>query len=442
MELETDPTAATISPEVDTLRGDGMIGESIWEEIRRRRELGASVGQLCRDYDLARNTIRRCLRQRSWQRYARTAQAATILAPHAEFLRDRAPDVEYSARILYQELIGQRGFTGSYDTVKNFVRPLRALRDAAQLTMTRFETPPGLQSQIDWGQARVHFQTRPVVQHLFVLTLGFSRRGFYDACPDERLPRLLEAHERAFEHFGGHTREHLYDRPRTICAPGEGGKVRWNPTFKAFADYWGFEPRLCAAYRARTKGKVESGVKYVKRNFLPGRRFVDQRDFDEQLREWNATIADVRIHGTTHERPIERFIREQPHLLQTGGQPSFLHETTVDRIVADDYLVSYQTNRHSVPFQLIGRTVSVRPREQRLEISHGGTLVAFHPLLDGKHQVRILPEHGPGPAARNSRQVRSTPLPSAHDAVGHPPVEIRDLAVYDTLLATEMEVAS
>lgn len=93
--------------------GDGMIGESIWEEIRRRRELGASVRQLSRDYALARNTISRCLRQRSWQRYARTAQAATILAPHAEFLRDRAPGVEYSARILYQELVGQRGFTGS-----------------------------------------------------------------------------------------------------------------------------------------------------------------------------------------------------------------------------------------------------------------------------------------------------------------------------------------
>jgi transposase len=443
MEVEVNATDATMTPGADMTREDGMVRQVVWEEIRRRhRQEGVPIKQLARDFDVDRNTIRRCLRQSSWHRYARTVRAATVLAPHEEFMRSRAPDVEYSARILYQELVRDRGFQGSYDTVKNFVRPLRALRDAAQLTMTRFETPPGLQSQIDWGQARVHFQTRPVVQHLFVLTLGFSRRGFYQACPDERLPRLLEAHECAFEHFGGHTREHLYDRPRTICAPGEGGKVRWNPTFKAFADYWGFEPRLCAAYRARTKGKVESGVKYVKRNFLPGRRFVDQADFDEQLREWNATIADVRIHGTTHERPAERFAQERPHLLQTAGQPSFLHETAVDRIVADDFLVSYRTNRYSVPFQLIGRTVTVRPREELLEISHGGTLVAFHPLLEGKHQVRILPEHGPGPAARNARQTRSTPLPAAHDVLAHPQVEVRDLAVYESLFGAEMEVAS
>ena len=68
-----------------------------------------------------------------------------------------------------------------------------------------------------------------------------------------------------------------------MCHPTESGRVRWNLTFKAFAEYWGFEPRLCRAYRARTKGKVESAVKYVKRNFLPGRAFIDQLDFDEQL---------------------------------------------------------------------------------------------------------------------------------------------------------------
>ena len=85
--------------------------------------------------------------------------------------------------------------------------------------------------------------------------------------------QFLDAHERAFEYFGGHTREHLYDRPRTVCQRAGEGRVVWNPTFKAFADYWGFEPHLCRPYRAQTKGKVESGVKYFKRNFLPGRGF-------------------------------------------------------------------------------------------------------------------------------------------------------------------------
>ena len=148
----------------------------------------------------------------------------------------------------------------------------------AAVTRTRFETPPGLQSQIDWGHARVWLGAQRQVRHIFVLTLGYSRRSVYVPCLTEALGDLLDAHEQAFTHFGGHTQEHLYDRPRTVCVPRGADGVRWNTTFKAFADFWGFEPRLCRAYRAQTKGKVESGVKYFKRNFLAGRRFRDDLD--------------------------------------------------------------------------------------------------------------------------------------------------------------------
>ena len=279
------------------------------------------------------------------------------------------------------------GYRGSYETVKLFVRPLRAVRAQADRALTRFETPPGWQSQVDWGQAQVDFRAARVTQHFFVLTLGYSRRSFYCAFPNEQMGQFLEAHERAFEHFGGHTREHLYDRPRTVCRPTESGVVVWNPTFKAFAEYWGFEPRLCRPYRAQTKGKVESGVKYVKRNFLPGRSFIDQRDLDEQLAEWNTAIADTRIHGTTHERPIERFAAERGHLIPTTGHPGFRLEARVARIVAEDYLVSFETNRYSVPFTLIGQTVEVERRGEQLTIYHRSEPVASHALLPSKHQL-------------------------------------------------------
>src|SRR5215831_8196114 len=109
----------------------------------------------------------------------------------------------------------------------------------------------------------------------------------------------------------------------------------------------GFEPRLCQPYRAQTKGKVEAGVKYFRRNFLPGRTFVDFVDFDEQLTQWMGEIADVRLHGTTHERPIDRFAREAPLLIPTASQPSFQLEARQLRVVAEDYLVSVDTNRYS-----------------------------------------------------------------------------------------------
>ncbi len=411
-----------------------MVDQERWAEIRRLfHEERVSISEIGRRVDLDRKTVRRSLRQTAWQPYRRAAGGETLMTAHADFVQARAPQVGYSARILYQELRASRGYAGSYDTVKRWVAPLREVQGHADRALLRFETPPGQQSQIDWGQATVPFRTGPVVVHVFVLTLGFSRRGFYYACVDERLAQFLESHERAFAHFGGHTREHLYDRPRTVCYPNDTGRRIWNPTFKAFADYWGFEPRVCRPYRAQTKGKVESGVKYVKRNFLPGRTFVDLVDFQAQLDEWNATIADCRLHGTTHELPTARFERERGQLVPLAGHRSFQQEARVSRIVAEDYLVSLATNRYSVPFRLIGQRVEVQRRGDTVHIFHCDREVATHPVLSGTHQFRILPEHGPGASARTARQRRSTWRDPASPPSALPEVEVRDLACYEAL---------
>jgi transposase len=440
MSTEIERVAGTIGPEVTLAEEVPMVRQERWEELRRLwQHERVPIAELARRFELDRKTVRRCLRDAAWRPYQRPAPPATLLTQHAEYLRTRAPRVRYSAQILFQEL-RQQGYRGSYETVKRFVRPLRTAQLLAEGTVTRFETPPGAQSQIDWGTATVRFRQQPQVRHIFVLTLGFSRRSFYQACPNETLPQFLDAHERAFEHFGGHTREHLYDRPRTVCQGTEQGRIIWNPTFRAFAEYWGFEPRLCRPYRAQTKGKVESGVKYFKGNFLPGREFVDDAHLHEQLTEWMATIADVRLHGTTHERPIDRFAQEQPVLLPTASQPSFRLEAPLARIVADDWLVSVDTNRYSVPFMLIGQPVEIHRGNGQLRILHRGALVAEHPELAGKHHVRILPEHGPGASARTARRQHSTPA-SARSALAATVVEIRDLAVYDALLG-DTEIAA
>jgi transposase len=411
-----------------------MVGEDAWKEIHRLfREEGVAIAEIARRLDLDRKTVRHWLRQKSWKRYQRARREDTLLEKHERYLRRRASAVGYSARILYQELKKMRGYGGSYETVKRFVRPLRDALALAERATVRFETPPGLQSQIDWGQARVELGSRRQVMHVFVLTLGFSRRSFYEACLGETLAQFLEAHERAFDHFGGHTREHLYDRPRTVCHPsGEGGFV-WNITFKHFADFWGFEPRVCRPYRAQTKGKVESGVKYFRRNFLPGREFIDVEDFRDQLTVWTVDIADQRVHGTTHERPIDRFEREKSFLIRTAGHPSFRLEAPLPRIVADDYLVTVDTNRYSVPFSLIGQPVEVFRRHGHLEVIHRGAVVSRHVELAGKHQFCILPEHGPGAIARTARRQRPRAGQASLTGTSFPEVEVRDLSVYDTV---------
>jgi transposase len=439
MSIEMEVATRTIGPEVTPQEEVPMVRQERWEEIRRLsfRER-VPVAEIARRLDLDRKTVRRCLRATEWTAYQRPRRPDTLLAAHAAELRERAPHVGYSAQILFQEL-RQRGYRGSYDTVKLFVQPLRAARLSGERALIRFETPPGQQSQIDWGTATVRFRAQSRVRHVFVLTLGFSRRSYYRCCPNETLPQFLDAHEQAFAYFGGHTQEHLYDRPRTVCQGTVGGRIVWNATFRAFADYWSFEPRLCQPYRAQTKGKVESGVKYFKHNFLPGREFVDDVHLDEQLGEWMTTIADVRIHGTTHERPIERFAQEHPALLPTGSQPSFRLEAPLPRIVADDFLVSVDTNRYSVPFLLIGKTVDVHRRAGTLRFLHRGTCVAEHPELAGRHQLRILPEHGPGAIARTTRSRRSTAR-TRGARTAEPVVEVRDLALYDALLG-DSEIA-
>jgi transposase len=322
MSTEVQPEGRTIGSEVISREEVPMVRRERWEELRRlAMDGGVAIAELARQFGLDRKTVRRCVREPAWRPYQRPARAGTLLAAHTAYLRDRAPQVGYSAQILFQEL-RQHGYPGSYETVKLFVRPLRAAQWSGGLTLRRFETPPGQQSQVDWGTATIPFRQQRQVRHVFVLTLGFSRRSYYHMCPNETLPQFLDAHERAFEYFGGHTREHLYDRPRTVCLGATDGRIVWNATFKAFAEYWSFEPRVCQPYRAQTKGKVESGVKYFKGNFLPGRTFVDDVDLHEQLTEWSVTIADVRIHGTTHERPIERFAQEQAALVPTASQPS------------------------------------------------------------------------------------------------------------------------
>ena len=429
----TTLAAPDTGPEVTPLGEGRMVREDCWREVHRLFHVERrSKSEIARQLALDRKTVRGILREAAWQPYGRAERPDTLLAEHARYLQARALEVQYSARILFQELRQARGYRGSYETVKRFVRPLRAVEQAAERATVRFETPPGQQSQIDWGQARIAFGCRPVILHVFILTLGYSRRSFHEPCLGETLSQFLDAHERAFDYFGGHTREHLYDRPRTVCQPGGEGRVVWNATFKQFADYWGFEPHLCHAYRAQTKGKVESGVKYFKGNFLPGRAFVDEQDLREQLGQWQAEIADVRIHGTTHERPTDPFARERSHLIATAGQPGFRLEASQPRRVAEDYLVSFETNRYSVPFTLIGQTVEVTRRQGWLHITHRGGLVAEHEELPGKYQLRLRPEHGPGAIARTARRIASS-LPSARSTLTAPEVEVRDLAIYEAL---------
>jgi len=437
-------TVSGSTPEAE----DAVIGQRQWEAIRDRQSVGQSISAIARELGLDRKTVRNCLRRQEWVPYRREARPITLLEPHRAWLAERAPRVNYSARILHQELCRDHGFAGCYELVKVAVRPLRAEASLAALTQRRFETAPGEQAQVDWGQILIELGGARVRVHVFVMTLGYSRRGYAEGFLHERMPNLLAAHENAFAHFGGRCENLLYDRMRTVlvgeAVDDEGRRRhRLNPTFKAFAKHWGFTPRFCRPYRAQTKGKVESGVKYVKRNFAPGRTFRDLDDFNEQLAAWQAEISDVRIHGTTHQQPIERFAEEAQALVPTAGHASFLQAMVRERVVADDWLISIDANRYSVPFVLIGKTVQVVREGGQWVIRHRGKVVAEHTVLAGRAQLSVCPEHGPGAVTRNQRMHHGE-LDHRKRAAEHTgrDVQVRDLTVYEQLLQPDLQEAA
>ena len=407
-----------------------VLKEQVVEEVLARLCRGETVLGLARAYDVDPKTIR-AWRARGAYRPRRPRAYPSALTPYAAWLRARAPEVEYNAAVLHRELVAQ-GFGGSPVVVRRFVRPLRvaATRPAATV---RYETAPGQQAQVDFGQRRVWIGDALVTAHVFVFTLGFSRRLYARAFPHERLAAVLEGHEQAFQHFAGVPEAVVVDNAKPVVLkhwrdPDTGRhRVVWHPTYEDFAAHYGFRPWAHWPYRPQTKGKTESGVKYVQRNALVGKRFRGFDHVNEWLLEWATTVADTRVHGTTHEVPRERFAREQ--LSPLGPRPLYARERVAHRVVASDALVAIDGSRYSVPVQYVGETVTIRELLGSYEILHGGAAIARHARL-GRHQVAMDRRHYAG--LLRPRDPAPALTPPRFDP-GYPAsadVAVRDLAIY------------
>lgn len=367
--------------------GGALISESQWGAVRALFERGLKRKAIARELDLDVKTVRKWLR-RGFEPQRRRCRGRQ-LDQFAAFLRARAVEVGFNTAVLLRE-VREKGYAGSSSALSRYVSPWRAEHRSQELGTVRFETEPGAQSQVDWGTTWVWLGEERVRVHLFVMVLGYSRRVFARAYHSEGLDPLLDAHERAFEHFGGRTQTILYDNPRTIVLKKDeaSGAVTWNATFKDRMDFYGLTIRLCRYYRAQTKGKVESGVKYVKRNALAGRRFADFDTLNAWLLKWCLTVADERVHGTTHERPSERFVRaEAAVLVSVEDRTPPQRERVEHRIVPRDGNVTVEANRYPVPLAWAGRRIEVRLLAEEIVLQSAAGEQVSHERLTGKHQV-------------------------------------------------------
>jgi transposase len=399
------------------------------EELKRQ---GLSIRAISRLTGYCRKTVRKYLSQPdSVPVYGPREKQPGKLEGFKPYLEDRMRAGVWNGRVLLREL-RERGYSGGYTLLTDWLRPQR--ESARMVAVRRFETPPGKQAQVDWGHLgtlEINGEERKLWG--FTFTLGYSRTMMAEAAVDQKLGTLLRMHEEAFRQLGGVPEEILYDRMKTVWLDtDERGEIVWHPVFLDFARYWGFTPRLCRPYRAQTKGKVESGVKYIRRNFLcglQGREPSCLSDLNGQLRSWVWEVANQRVHGTTHEQVAARWDVDQRSLQPLDGRPPYPYIDDELRKVARDAYVSWQGSRYSVPWEYAGRSVWVRECGRDVEVQYGRERIAVHSQAQRKHAVVTQTEHHRGIplGARQERKI----LIRIQDTA--PVVEIRPLAAYESV---------
>lgn len=314
------------------------------------------------------------------------------LAPYVATVDRLLTEGVWNAVVMLR-LLREQGYAGGVSQLKRYIAPKRTLRPSR--ATVRFETEPGRQLQSDWGTIVTRIAEEPVTAQFIVNTLGYSRRMHVWASDAQDAEHTYEGLVRAFEYFGGVTREVLVDNQKAAVLEHRAGQApRFNARFLDLAGHYGFAPRACKPARARTKGKDERMVAYVKGNFFVRyRAFESWAHLNQLLVHWLAEEADPREHGTVHEIVAERFTREAPHL---GALPVTRYDTAYRerRQAGWDGFIDVRGNRYSVPATLAGRTVTIRIAfDDVLTVFEGERVVAEHRLQPRARGWATTPEH-------------------------------------------------
>ncbi|MEQ1783388.1 MAG: IS21 family transposase [Hyphomonadaceae bacterium] len=430
--------------------GERIIGSPLWSDPRgqemktpddvaemlRLKACGWGIKRIGRALGCSHHTVRH---------YVLVGGVAPFKAPkrrklldgHEGWLRERFIRHRGNADVVRQDLLAEKGLVVSRRTLQRAVQSHRQALRAEALATTRFETPPGRQLQIDFGERFVEIGGDRIKAFVFVATLGHSRRVHVRAFRQERQEHWFAGLESTFMTFGGVPEEVLMDNPRALVVRHDAVSrtVQFNDKLIAFARHWGFAPRACAPYRARTKGKTENGVGYVKKNAIAGHGFESWEAFEAHLGKWEREVANVRVHGTTGESPIARFERDEAHRLKPlSGRPPFGLLRELSRIVGNDCAVEIDTNSYSAPWRLIGERVAVTVSAGEVRIRHGAREVAVHKLVEGRRRRVIDAAHLEGVAGRGGAVFRraSEAAPALYQTA--PPALLRPLAEYEAAI--------
>jgi len=348
-----------------------------------------TVAQTARALGLSSRTVAKWAGVQQFRPRAGVARVSKLDAFKGQVVRwlDAHP---YSAQQIYQRL-REAGYQGGRTIVSDYVQRIRPRRAPAFL---KLDFAAGEAAQVDWGEyGTIAVGSTRRRLSFFLMVLCYSRRMYLEFTLSQTSEFFLACHENAFAAFGGVPKKVMVDNLRSAVLQRLAGVAPvFNPKYLDFSRHWGFEIAPCNVRAGNEKGRVENGVGYVKKNLLAGLELTDFAALPPQATLWVDTVANVRMHESTHQRPIDRFEDERAHLGRLNPAGFDLARVCLVR-ANPQFRVALDSNHYSVPSRCAGQRLTLKAHADRVCIYERDQLVARHTRSMDRHQDIEDPEH-------------------------------------------------
>jgi len=367
-----------------------MVGAAMYTTIKTLKELGKSKSEIARITGHDWKTVQKVIRDIDRGVVEpRGKERRSIVEPYKGTVV-KLMEEGLSAVRIHEELVSG-GFRGSYSAVKKYIRGIRGKE-----VFIRVHTPPGHEAQVDFGYVGRTKDDAGVSRKTWVfnMRLSYSRLDYYEKVYDQKVETFIACHVNAFEAFKGVPEVVKIDNLKAAILEANFSAPVYQKMYRDFADHYGFKPLPCRVYHPNDKGKVESGIKDVKGNFFKGRKFADGTDCDRKLRLWTEA-ANRRVHGTTKWVPVDVFEKEERAKLLPLPSTHYQICQVGTRLVYHDCHIFVEHNYYSVPFEYVGKEVTIEITDSLIRVLYQGRQVALHGRLSGKGQFSTDQGHYP-----------------------------------------------
>lgn len=367
-----------------------MLSVKEWGMIRNLKNNGLNISEISRQLNIDRKTVRDHLERDEPKKYRRQS-GESKLDKFKEYIDQRLEKHCLTARKIFKEIRAQ-GFKGGYVIVSKYVKEIKDKHRAKAVLL--FETLPGEQAQVDWGyfgKIYDHELKKEVRLCCFLMVLGYSRTKFIYFFDGDNTDNFLAGHNKAFEYFGGYTKDILYDNLKSVVIKRafRASDSEFNKQFLEFSGYYGFNPILARPYKPNTKGKVENSVKFVRTSFFDGEDFSSLSEINNKALNWLNEVNSF-IHPTTKERPLERLKREG--LCPLRGKLFDLSKVHYRKVFIDSHF-NFNAKKYSVPYKYVKKEVVIKRQDQFIKVYYRDGLIATHVIDDSEALYITNPDH-------------------------------------------------